>query len=307
MKKYPLWILVTWVISLLFGCSDSNYHKKGGKWHYDGVPVDSVNEPVNFVVIDRYFAKDDQNGFYQGRRLYNGSEPSDGASFQVLNSWYAKDKHSVYYCDTERDAKEYWSIKRIVIKIVDIADPASFRMMSDGYTPRDNFHVFEGVKTVPIRDIDTFELLEHSFFKDKSIAYYKTTEIAGSDPSTFVVLDAHYAKDKFKVYFVEGFFVGGFIKNAHIASFKALGDGYASDGNRGYYKGAVITNTDAHSLVYLNHMGYAKTNGQVFHDGQLIPDADAASFKPADKFDPTFDATDKTGLFSAGARVKATL
>nr|WP_295771540.1 DKNYY domain-containing protein [Rhodoferax sp.] len=305
MKKYPLWILITWVISLLFGCSDSNYHKKGGKWHYDGVPVDSVNEPVNFVVIDRYFAKDDQNGFYQGRRIYTGSEPSDGTSFEVLNSWYAKDKHRVYYCDTERDAKEYWSIKRIVIKIVNMADPASFRMMSDGYTPRDNFHLFDGVKTVPIRDINTYGLLVHSFSKDKASAYYKSIEIAGSDSSTFVVLDAHYAKDKFKVYFVDGFFLGGFIKNVHIESFKALDDGYASDENRGYYKGVVITKTDTQSLVYLNRGGYAKSEGQVFYNGQLMPDTDAASFNPVDKFDPEFDASDKTGLFRSGVRVKA--
>ena len=295
-----------WILSLLFGCSDSNYHKKGGKWHYDGVPVDRVNEPVNFVVIDSNFAKDDQTAFYQGSRIYHGNEPSDGATFEVLNTWYAKDKYRVYHCDTERDGKEYWTVKRIVITVVAMADPATFRMMRDGYTPRDNAHVFQGVKAVPIRDIDSYGLLEHGFSKDKSIAYYKTTEIAVSDPSTFVVLDEHYAKDKSRVYFVEGFFLGGFIKNVHAESFKALGDGYARDGNRGYYKGAVITNTDAQSLVYLNHMGYAKTNGQVFHDGQLMPDADAASFKQADKFDPKFDATDKTGMFSAGARVKAT-
>lgn len=92
MKLHDLWIPLTWIVSLLFGCSDSNYHKKDGKWHYDGVPMEGVNEPVKLKVIDRYFAKDERTGFYQGSRIYHGNEASDGATFEVLNSWYAKDQ-----------------------------------------------------------------------------------------------------------------------------------------------------------------------------------------------------------------------
>ena len=44
------------MLSLLFACSESNYYKKSGKWHYDGIAVDSTEEPVNFKVIDSYFA-----------------------------------------------------------------------------------------------------------------------------------------------------------------------------------------------------------------------------------------------------------
>jgi hypothetical protein len=304
MKKYPPWILLTWIISLLFGCSDSNYHKKSGKWHYDGIPVDRVNEPVNFKVIDRYFAKDEQTGFYQGSRIYGDDQASDGPTFEVVNTWYAKDKFRVYYCDTERDSKEYWSIKRTVVTVVVGADPATFRMMSDGYTPRDKAHVFNRVNIVPIRDIDSFKLLEHWFAKDKISAYYREKEIVGSDAASFTPIDQDYAKDKSKIYFVDGFYIGGTIKGVLIASFTALGDGYASDGKRAYYKGAVITSKDADSLVFLSRMGYAKTRSQVFHNGTLMPDADAASFAAAEKFDPNFDASDKRGAFSSGERIQ---
>jgi hypothetical protein len=52
-------------------------------------------------------------------------------------------------------------------------------------------------------------------------------------------------------------------------------------------------------------MGYAKTAHQVFYQGKLMPDADAATFALPEKFNGIFDATDKSGRFSAGERVKA--
>jgi hypothetical protein len=85
----------------------------------------------------------------------------------VLNTWYAKDKFKVYYCDTERDSRDLWSIKRINFKVVSAADPATLKMMSDGYTPRDKSHVFNKLDNIPIRDVASYELLEHSFSKDK--------------------------------------------------------------------------------------------------------------------------------------------
>ena len=292
------------ILSFLFGCSgESNYHKKAGKWHYDGAPVDSVDEPVNLKVIDKYFAKDDKSGFYRGSRIYHDNDASDAATFEALNTWYAKDKFRVYYCDTARDSKEYWSIKRNVILTITEADAATFRLFSDGYTARDKKHLFQENKIVPVRDLESYEILEHAFTKDKLRAYYRTTEIPGSDGLSFAVLDAHYAKDKSKIYFVSGFYIGGSIKGVRYESFKALGDGYATDGSNAYYAGAVLTKRDGGALQYLQAMGYAKTRQQVFHHGEVMPDADAASFATTEKFNAAFDATDKLGHFSAGKRV----
>ena len=51
-------------------------------------------------------------------------------------------------------------------------------------------------------------------------------------------------------------------------------------------------------------MGYAKTATRVFHFGELVPDADAATFK-ADMMGPSgTDASDARGPFYEGKRVK---
>jgi hypothetical protein len=300
MKRPRSWALLMGILSLLLGCSESSYYKKGGKWHYDGVPVDRHEEPVDFKVLDRYFAKDRRTAFYQGQRIGFGPQPSDPATFEVLNSWYAKDKFRVYYCDTERDSREYWSVKHIRIKVVEAADPATFRMMSDGYTPRDRSHVFEQVSVIPIRDIDSYELLAHAFSKDKVSAYLAGRELLGSDGATFSVLDPHYARDKATVYSAAR---RGGVRGVRLASFKALGRGYASDGNRAYFQGAVITQRDAHTLITLENTGYAKTIAQVFYEGTLLPDADAATFVAPEKVEAQFDASDRLGRWRVGERV----
>jgi hypothetical protein len=166
--------------------------------HYEGSPINRETEPVNFQPLGKYFARDDQVGYYRGIPVYDGDKPSDGPSFEALNTFYAKDKGMVYYCDTERDSKEYWTIKRSKITKVRDADPASFRLLADGYTARDKLHLFRQDKVVPVRDIDSYELLEHSFARDKVSGYYRWTEIPGSDGPSFEALDGRYARDKSK-------------------------------------------------------------------------------------------------------------
>ncbi|MFZ6766358.1 DKNYY domain-containing protein [Undibacterium sp. Di26W] len=82
-----------------------------------------------------------------------------------IRPWY-------FFCDTERDSKKYWSIKRTVIKKIKEADPASFRMMSDAYLARDKTHLFRQYKIVPVQDIDSFVLLGHAFSRDKLRGYF---------------------------------------------------------------------------------------------------------------------------------------
>ncbi|MFZ6723789.1 DKNYY domain-containing protein [Undibacterium sp. Ji49W] len=292
------------LFSFLFGCgNESSYYKKNGKWHYDGMVVDSQNEPASFTPIDEYFAKDARIAYYRGTPIFIGENGSDSASFQVLSKYYAKDKAMVFFCDTERDSKEYWSIKRTVIKKIRDADPASFRMMSDGYLARDKSHLFRREKIVPVQDIDSFVLLEHAFARDKLRGYYRETEIPGSDGPSFNVLDAHYAKDQSKIYYVDGFSIGGTIKGVRQDTFKVIEEGYAVDGDKAYYRGKLISKDDVASLQYLA-MGYAKTSRQVFYYGQLLKNADAASFSMTERFNGNFDATDKNRQFSAGQAIK---
>jgi DKNYY family len=304
MKKFPLWVLLMGLLSFLFGCSDSGYSKKQGRWHYDGYPMaGKVSEPVNLVPIDGYFAKDDNIGYYRGVPVYSGQAASDGASFEVVSKYYAKDKWRVYFCDTERDSKEYWSIKRTKIKAVPLADTATFRLLSDGFTARDEAHVYSGMQVIPVRDVASYQTLDNLFAKDRMVAYYRYAVIGGSDGGSFVVLNRFYGKDQSNVFFVDAEGVARALKGARLAFFTPLGDGYATDDARAYYRGRVIATTHSETLQTFGEMGYAKTSHQVFYNGELLPDADAATFKLADPFNPRYDGLDRLGYFSTGRRI----
>ncbi len=298
------WLILMGILSLLFGCGkDPAYKKKSGKWQYQGETINPAREPVNFQPIDDYFAKDDKVAYYRGTPIADEVRSSDAATFQVLNKYYAKDKATVYFCDTERDSKEYWSVRRNVIKNIRDADPATFRLLGQTGLARDKRYLFRANKAIQVRDLDSFTVLDGGFAKDKVRGYYLDTEIKDSDGASFTALGANYAKDKQAVYYVDGIVIGGTIKDVDLASFTPLDNGYARDRAKVYYHGIAINDQDAPALTVLP-MGYAKTGKQVFHNGKLLADADAASFSVMEKPSDSVDASDKAGKFAYGKRIK---
>lgn len=305
MKKFPLWVLFSCFFCFLFGCSESGYHKKGGKWHFDGELVRNNTDPSSFVPLNDYFAKDAHAGYFRGMTVYaeDGNTTSDGPTFVALNNRYAKDKARVYYGYTDRDSREYWSIKRVKTDVVPQADAPTFQLLGDNYTARDKAHVFREKRMFSVRDINSYQTLEHLFAKDKISGYYFENEIKGSDGPSFLVIDPYYARDRSKIYFVDVSNKGISIQGVRNETFKNLDDGYATDGSRAYYRGKVIATEEAGTLQAFGRMGYAKTSRQVFHDGNLMPSADAGTFAMVEGFNPDYDATDRSARYSAGARL----
>lgn len=170
------------------------------------------------------------------------------------------------------------------------------------YYKKDGHWFYAGVQVPVETGHVNFKPLNTTFARDDLTAYDRGTPIDGSDGATFVALNLHYAKDKSTVYSAKLMDISA-IKGARVESFKALDDGYATDGQRAYHGGVVITRDDAASLEYLS-MGYAKTARQVFFQGKPVPDADAPSFAVAERPGDAYDAADKSGAFSSGIRVR---
>jgi hypothetical protein len=126
-------------------------------------------------------------------------EGADAATFTPLSDHYAKDRRRVYYADTYRDGKEYFSVAHVRIKVIEGADAASFRYIDRGYA-RDATHVYDEGERRAVGHAASFALLDYAFARDKVAAYCHVTPIAGSDAASFVVLDSHYAKDRARVY-----------------------------------------------------------------------------------------------------------
>jgi hypothetical protein len=164
-------------------------------------------------------------------------EGAHAPTFAPLSDHYAKDRHRVYYADTYRDGREYFSVAHPRVAVIDGADPATFSYMGRGYA-RDARHVYDEGQRHAVRDVASFALLDYAFARDRVTAYCHVTAIAGSHAESFVVLDGHYAKDRSRVYWCGMESDGGtrrpYVKvvalDADVATF-AVADSIGSEGD----------------------------------------------------------------------------
>ncbi len=300
------------IFSLLLGCEKSGYYQKDGAWVYDGNPISwaggydhdakgevTFKQPVNFQPLNATFAKDDHRGFFRGSEIAG----SDGPSFEALSEHDAKDRRAVYYADQELKLAYFFEFQlNGRVKVVAQADPASYRLFPRApFYARDHKNVFYSGDIFPVKDVETFEVLDSGFSKDKVRAYRDQAEIPDSDGATFTLLFYDYAKDKFRVYFT-GDSQFSVVKDAHPASFKTQLEYYATDDKRVYHKGVVIADNPG-TFQYLSR-GYAKTLTRVFYQGVPVPDADTSSFSILAQPSDEVEATDKAGSFNLGKRVE---
>ena len=274
-------LLIVGLLTLLFGCRqqkdrppDSLFQQKNGAWHYDSSLI----------------------------------AEADATTFRVLSAHYAKDARRVYYGDTYRDGRDYFTTRRSRVLVVDQADPSTFTYLKGGYA-KDRAHVFfEGVP-FPVKDIETFELLDDGFARDRVSGYYHQVVVPDSDGSTFSALDPHHSKDRARVFYsdlepgtgnkppIRRSFQ---LKGALVDSFAVKEDGYAADAGQVYFQGKVLTR-DAPSFRMLS-FGYAKTGTQVFYRGERVSRADAATFETLERPTDTADARDRNATYQQGRK-----
>jgi hypothetical protein len=229
------------------GCGDKapTFHKVDGAWHYRDVALRDV----------------------------------DAGSFAVLDAHHAKDARRVYYGDTSRDGKEYYSIAHARVRPVDGADPATFRVLRSGYAKDASSVFFEGVRFA-VRDAPTFELLDYGFARDRFAGYYHQAEIPGSHGPSLAALDTHHARDRSHAWYAtiettgaRSTVVARPVHDADAASFEMLGSGYARDRLRVYFRGGVVAQAQRDSFVVLSppvDEADARDVRSRYRDGQRI-------------------------------------
>lgn len=253
----------------LSACDASGYRKHRGEWSYGDTTFTPL-DPFSFEVLDEYFARDRLSAYYRGSEIVG----SDGASFTVVAEHEARDKSHVYYCDTYRKAMEYWSIQRLRIFRVDGADPQTYRSLGRGHA-RDRQHVYADGIPFQVRDAATFELLGGQFARDSQRGYFAHVEVRGSHGPTFQTIDEQdvaYARDRAKAYYAHDGDVRT-LRDADLASMRVLGRGYAVDARH------------------------------VWHRGEVLSGADAATFVIAESYAGPADASDRSGAWNDGQRV----
>ena len=265
----------------LAGCEGGGYAVKGGRWHYEEHPLNGVHAD-SFKPLGRHFARDKESGYYRGS-VVSGSH---GPSFEALGEHEARDRAAVFYADTYRNAQEYWTVRRTRVFKIDGADPATFRLLSQHYAV-DRAQAYYQGKAFPVQDVASFEPLDGGFARDRERAYYDREPIPGSHGASFAMVDpadGGYARDRLRV--VHGHVeinapgrgphsVVRVLQGARLSTFRVLGAHYASDGQ------------------------------QVWHRGQKLVDADAASFELLPQASDQADARDARGHYLRGQRSAA--
>jgi hypothetical protein len=262
----------------LMGCDGGGYAVKGGRWHYEEQPLDAVHG-ASFKPLGRHFARDKDSGYYRGG-IVTGSH---GPSFEALGEHEARDRRAVFYADTYRKAQEYWSVRHHRVFQIAGADPASFRVLEHGYAADRARAYYEG-EAFKVHDAASFEPLGSGFARDRARGYYERVAIPDSHGASFAMVDpghGGYARDRQQV--VHGHIeinspgrgphpVVRVLRGAQLAQFRVLGAHYASDSQR------------------------------VWHRGEELADADAASFELLPQAGDDADARDARGSYLRGRR-----
>lgn len=184
---------------------------------------------------------------------------ADAASFAVLSDHYAKDRAHVWYADTYRDGREYYTVAHPRIVAIEGADPATFRHLARDIA-KDAGAVYDEGKRMAVRDVASFELMDYGFARDRHAGYCHVHEIPGSDGASFVGVDSYYAKDRARAYYCAWETDGGArpayakivpVADGRVASFRTLEQGYAVDDRAVYYRGAVMPDAELATFTVL--------------------------------------------------------
>ncbi len=301
-------LLLMGLLSLLFGCggSDNPYHQDKGVWYFkkDSLPLE---QGETLTPLGKNFAKSNRTAYYESSAIGDGI---DVATFEALSDHYAKDRNSVWYCDTYRKGQEYFTVRHYRTPRIAAADAPSFRMLNDEYA-RDTAKVYHDGEGFTVRDINSYQRIGDQHAKDKISGYYMRAEIKGSEGSTFAFVDGHYSKDAKHVFWSDYDSAKGVHKPVKLsitvpggdpATFAIIKDDYAGDIHQVYYEGRVLSKSPATFRVL--EIGYATSDKSVFYRGDVVTGADAASFVVLPGAGEGVTAQDKHGQFNYEKRVQ---
>lgn len=255
-----------------FVIKDKNhvYDIKGKK--FDELEIVTAADPKTYQLLDpsikdyrrNYWFKDANSVYYRNKKV-----EGDPETFKPLNDAIAVDKNFIYAIISYRgEGIETLEVDEVIKKhkIID----GEIHLINETYVQIGNsivsaftknefeLNTFESITTVrkidywriivnnvlinkgiilPEIDVETFEVLDYNFLKDKNGIYYDGKKIIGADYSSFKTLSEEYSTDGKHVYFKEAI-----LKEANPQTFKRASE-YAiwEDGQHQYKNGQIIS------------------------------------------------------------------
>lgn len=220
------------VSNVMRGIPNSGYGVVDGQVYYNARPIKQADaasfhafqrEEFGYLHSAQSYAKDHQHLYYQGNVVANVDITNVEGKVLGSNLYWLTD-HTVIYQGT----------------VINGADPQSFQPFKQ-YTSwassgtGDDKHIFYQHQRLEQADAATFEILDHSYAKDRQHIYYGLTPILEeADPIHFMLLDEYVARDEDAVYFLNGT-DSHRIALATPQEFTALGRNYYKSQDRIFY------------------------------------------------------------------------
>ena len=258
--------------------SKEHYHLRDGKVRWRAYEIQGADlntfEPLNHI-----WARDVKQVYTQHRV----NKLADRATFEVLNYIFAKDRNRVFYLAgwiKEADAKTFRTLDE---GRQPIPEWARFCRVEWNYTgfARDARNAYWDDmmvgKACVLRgaDLDSFQVLEHSFAKDKQYVWHARWRLKKAAPETFRILNPSYSTDGRFVYYGEILIPG-----ADPASFVALRDFWARDKGRAYFQRDPIPIADAATFECIDHH-FARDKERLFsYMGHIVTGINPSEFEP---------------------------
>lgn len=189
---------------------------------------------------------------------------ADYASFQKINTDFARDKNYAYY------QQFYFTV-----------DLPSFEVINDYYSKDKSAVYFKNKKIIGAKPLSVKEI-EPYILSDGERVYYQM-QVVSHYANGFVQLSRYPTVYKSTD---NVFFEYTLLENAHSPTFEiidsTLSPTYFRDKNSVYYYNMRIKHADAATFVPLNE-NYAKDKKHVFYQDSLLKNADYPSFQVIDK------------------------
>ena len=286
---------IVMLIFLVANLGMAEYIKKDNAVYYKDETEQADERKVEnadfktFVKLNDIYGKDGKSVFYLDKKLID----ADVKTFQVIGEVNGKDKKYIYNYDEKME--------------INPKDFKLYRNKDKLLYFRNNGKLYIGgsfLEVEYVQDLNSFEVIDQGYSKDKYNIYYAGTPIYDVDKSTFqVIMPDYYAKDKNNVY--SG---SDKIKDANPDTIKILNQVYLKDDKNVFLNfGQKIKNADAATFEVIEENGaYGKDKNNVYYLGEKIKGADAKSFEvilePSDLVQ--MYSKDKNGIFIGGRKIK---
>lgn len=295
---------------------DNAVYYKDEIWQADENKVNDADFKT-FVELNRIYGKDNKNVFYRDEKLEN----ADFKTFQAVGENIGRDKDNFYWYSQKvkinpKDFKFYKNKDKIAYfrnngKIYDlegldelngIEDVDTFEVLDDEYS-KDKHNIYYDGVTLSDVDMDTFQIIMPNYYaKDKNSVYAGHKKIKGANPKTIKVLNIAYIKDDKTVF--SDFSFSNTLKNADVKSFETLGQYYGKDKNNVYLMGEKIKKADVKTFQVISEESfkhYSKDKNNVYLETYIIEGADPKTFEII-KEEPSY-SKDKKYLYYSGKKI----